>query len=223
MAEWRYLQWERARSSDAPEKRFGILDEVGPDRGWLRGFSGYWILLGRALHHLGKHDRELSLMTVARTRFPTNRIIIQNQLKALAGLGRLEAVDSTIDFALTLRQKGNWGDMQPMDQTVLELKAHGQKDAARRLARRSLAWMRAQPPGDQKKWAAYVPYFLYYAGAPADARRQLEQFWITAPDDYENLTLLAVLCVEQGDRAAAEKIDRRLAVSQTQLSEPTSP
>jgi DNA-binding SARP family transcriptional activator/tetratricopeptide (TPR) repeat protein len=209
-SEWRYLQAESAIKLGRSGETVRVLDEVGPDRGWLRGFLGYWMLLGRALHHLGKYDRELSMMTAARARFPTNRILIQNQLKALAGLGRLGAVDSTIDYALTLRQKGNWGDLQPMDQTVLELKAHGQNEAAQRLARRTLAWMHAQPPGDQKNWATSFPYFLYYAGALAEARRQLERPGLIEPDDYELPTLLAVICAEEGDRQAAEKIDRRI-------------
>jgi tetratricopeptide (TPR) repeat protein len=209
-SEWRYLQAESAIKLGRSGETVRVLDEVGPDRGWLRGFLGYWMLLGRALHHLGKYDRELSMMTAARARFPNNRILIQNQLKALAGLGRLGAVDSTIDYALTLRQKGNWGDLQPMDQTVLELKAHGQNEAAQRLARRTLAWMHAQPPGDQKNWATSFPYFLYYAGALAEARRQLERPGLIEPDDYELPTLLAVICAEEGDRQAAEKIDRRI-------------
>jgi DNA-binding SARP family transcriptional activator/tetratricopeptide (TPR) repeat protein len=210
-SEWRYLQAESALRLGRSGETVRVLDEVGPDRGWLRGSSGYWTLLERALHHLGKYDRELSIMTLALARFPADRILIQGKLKALAALGRLEAVDSTIDYALTLRPKGNWGDTPTMDQAVLELNAHGQKAAAQRLARRTLDWMRVQPSDDQKAWTAAVPEFLYYAGAPAEARRQLERLRATEPDDDANLTLLAVICVEQGDRPAAEKIDRQLA------------
>ena len=86
-SEWRYLQAESALKLGRSSEAVRVLDEVGPDLGWLRGFSGYWLLLDQGLHHLGKYDRELSSMTVARARFPTNRIILQDQLKALAALG----------------------------------------------------------------------------------------------------------------------------------------
>jgi len=210
-SEWRYLQAESALKLGRSAETVRVLDEMGPDLGWLKGYSGYWILLERALHYSGKHDRELAVMTVAATRFPTNRILIQGQLKALAALGRVAGVDSTIDYALTLRQKGNWGDIQPMDQTVRELSAHGQKDAAQRLALRTLAWMRVQPPQEQKQWLPAVPEFLYYAGLSDSAQRLLQRLRISEPNDYENLTLLAVICVEHGDRATARTIDLQLA------------
>ncbi len=208
-SEWRYLQAESAMQLGRAAETVQLLEAIHPDVGWLNNFSFFWGLEARALHLLGRHERELAVTTEARSRFPTNRIVLQWQLKAYAALGRITAVDSTIEYALTLRQKENWLDVQPMQQTVAELDAHGYHDAASRVARRTLAWVKTQPAARQAEWATDIPTFLYHADSLLAARRALERVLVVDSNEA-NLALLAVICAELGDKDTARQIGVRL-------------
>jgi len=209
-SEWRYLQAQSALKIGRAGETVRLLDEMGPDLGWLHTSFAYWVLLTRALHFLGQDERDLVVSKAARDRFPTNRILIQMQLKSLAGLGREAAVDSIIEEALTLRPKGFWGDVQPMEQTVWELRAHGHADAARRLAVRTLAWLKEQPTALQADFAGSVPDFLYLADSLSAARRALERIVAATPGDDHDLSFLAVVCAESGHRSTARRIATQL-------------
>ena len=187
-----------------------LLDEMGPDLGWLHSSFAYWALFTRALHFLGEDERALAVSKAALERFPTNRILIQGQLKALAGLGKTSEVEAAVEQALTLRPKGTWGDAQPMDQTVWELRAHGQPEAARRLAVRTLAWLKEQPAATQTDLAELIPFFLYQADSLSAARRALEHIVAAAPSDDYHLSFLAVVCAELGDKTTARRIAAQL-------------
>ena len=209
-SEWRYLQAESALKVGRAAETVRLLDEMGPDLGWLHSSFAYWVLFTRALHFLGQDERDLVVIKAARKRFPTNRILIQEQLKALAGLGRTSEVEATVEEALTLRPKGNWGDAQPMDQTIWELRAHGQPDAARRLAVRTLAWVNEQPMAMQAELAGDIPSFLYQADSLSAARRALEHLVAVTPRDDYFLSFLAVVCAELGDKTTARQIAAQL-------------
>jgi DNA-binding SARP family transcriptional activator len=210
-SEWRYLQAETALGIGRAGEAVRILEAMGPDLGWLAAFSGYWILLGRSLHFLEEHERELAAMDAAQRRFPANRIIAQMRIKALAALGRIAEVNAEVDRALTLRHETAWTESQPMDQAVAELVAHGYHDAAKHLASRTLTWIAQLPPPEQHAIAGSLPYFLFDAGETGRARRESQRLAIDDPGDFENIVFLAVLAADRGDRANALRIDSQLA------------
>jgi DNA-binding SARP family transcriptional activator len=210
-SEWRYLLAESALKVGRGREAIRVLEQIGPELGWLGSYSGYWMLLGRALHFAGEHERELATMEEARRRFPTNRIIAQNVLKALAALGRVAEVEAEVNRAVTLKQKGRWTDNQPMEQAVAELSAHGHPDAAKRLAERTIAWIGQQPPDDRHALATTLPYFLSEAGQRRQALRLATALAAEDPEDLELLLFVARASAEQGDRATARRIDGQLA------------
>ena len=210
-SEWRYFLAESALRVGRAREAIRVLEGMGPDQGWLEGFAGYWMQLGRALHLAGEHERELTAMEEARRRFPTNRIIAQMVLKALAALGRVTEVETEVNRAFTLKQKGNWTDNQPMEQAVAELSAHGYPDAARRLAERTVAWIGQQPPDDRHALAPSLPFFLLEAGQTSDARGLAAGLLAKTPEDLGLLLFVGTLSAEWGDRATARRIDAQLA------------
>ena len=217
--EWRYLAADVAINEGHAREAVRILEEIGPDKGWMRGAFWFWQRLGSGLHHLAEYDRELTAAIEARRRFPSNRILVQGYIKALAGLGRFDAVEAEVDRALTLRQKWSWGDWQPMDQAVVELRAHGNPEGAGRVAARTMAWLRQQPAVEQSAWTSATPWFLFAAGEVDAARAGVERILATDPREPEALLLLAVIAVEAGDSAVARRADARLAtVSGADLS-----
>ncbi len=210
--EWRYLAVDVALNEGRGREAVRILEDIGPDTGWMRGSFGYWVRMGRALHYLGAYDKELAAAVEARRRFPSNRILSQVYIKALVGLGRVDAVEAEIDRALTLRQKWSWGDSQPMDQAMSELLAHGHPEGARRVAARTMAWLRQQPVAEQDPWAGDTPWFLFIAGEVDAARAAVERAIANDPRELvEGLQLLAEIGVAVGDSGAARRVDAQLA------------
>ncbi|HEV8456087.1 MAG TPA: hypothetical protein VGQ24_14405, partial [Gemmatimonadales bacterium] len=215
-SEWGYLLAESAVKVGRAREAIRVLERIGPDLGWLETSPGYRMLLGRALHFAGEHERELVAMEEARRRFPTNRIIAQMVLKALAALGRVAEVDAEVDRAFALKQMNGWSDNQPMDQTISELRAHGYPDAARRLAERTVAWIGRQPAADQAAIGTARVELLLDAGRAFEARRLAVQLVAADPEDFELQAFLARVSAEQGDSATARRIDARL----TRVSDP---
>lgn len=209
-SEWRYFQAKSALELGHARESVRILEEMGPDLGWLRSDLGYWMLLERGLHFGGEYERGLSVTIAARRRFPANRIMIQLQLKSLAALGRIAEVDRIVDEAMTLRQQSGWREIQPMDQTIAELRAHGHTDAARRLAARTLEWVDRQPAAVRTRLAYAVPGLLIDQGDLTEARRRLEQLVHANRDDVDSVELLAITCAMQGDRAAAARLEESI-------------
>jgi tetratricopeptide (TPR) repeat protein len=209
--EWRYLAVDVALNEGRGREAVRILEDIGPDRGWMRGSFRFWYRMGRALHYLGAHDKELAAAAEARRRFPGNRILSQVYIKALAGLGRVDEVEAEIDRALTLRQKWQWGDWQPMDQAINELLAHGHPEGAKRVAARTMAWLRQQPAAEQEAMDAATPWFLFAAGEIDAARAPLERLIANDPRELEALELLAEIALADGDSAVARRADAQLA------------
>ena len=215
-SEWRYLLAESAVRIGRAREATRVLEAMGPDLGWLSGWQHYWWLLGRSLHFLGEHERELVAMQEAKRRFPANRVIAQMLLKALAALGRVAEVEAEVDRALTLKQKGYWSDNQPMEQSVMELRAHGYPDAARRIAEHTVTWFGRQTPEERRRLAYMLPEFLLWTGHPLEAKRAATALVREGSNDVDVLVSLATLSANQGDRATARKIDGQLA----RLSDP---
>ena len=222
-SEWRYLLAQSALDVGRATESVRVMDEMGPDLGWLRGSYRYWILLDRGLHYLGDFDRELSSATEARRRFPTNRILAQPYIKALAANGMVDSIDAEIARALAMRQRTNANELQTMMQAIVELRAHGNAAASKRVAARSLAWMRQQPDSVQRPLAVFVPMVHYFAGETEIARTLLQRSLDTTSAkhwDFGDASLLAVIHAEQGRPSQARRIDSVLASIGTSLFEP---
>ncbi|MFN8582921.1 MAG: BTAD domain-containing putative transcriptional regulator [Gemmatimonadaceae bacterium] len=209
-SEWSYLLADAALKLGRGAEAARVAEEMGVDRGWLKGSVIGWGLLGRALHHMGDRDRELAAMAEAFSNFPTNRIVAQLYLKALAARGDVDSVLAEVDRVLALRQRGNWGDHQPVSSTIAEFWAHGHREGARRLALRAIDWLQHQDAATREEWAVMVPTYLYQAGDLNGAGNQLRELAARGPLDTDNLQLLGVIAAEQGDRETAERIAAEL-------------
>jgi tetratricopeptide (TPR) repeat protein len=213
-SEWRYELAESANAVGRAHEALRVLDDIGPDLGFVKDFVPYWSALGVALHLTGQHERELAAMDEACRRFPTDRFLSQMRTKALAALGREADVDAEVDRALALRQHMGWPDAQPMYQAITELRAHGHRDAARRLASRTLTWIRGLPPDERRRIEGSVGALLVESGDLNAARRYFEAQNAAHPEDPD-LSDLALIAAEQGDRTTALKLDAQITRSAT--------
>ena len=109
------------------------LRSLDPNRGWLEGGHWYWSTLGVSYHLLGDYDSELATANAALARNPDDRRFLQIRVKALAGLGRVSEAEADCTRTLSLRAQTGWS-LQPCDQLISELWAHGFPTEARRVA-----------------------------------------------------------------------------------------
>jgi hypothetical protein len=91
-AGWGALQ--RNRFSDALERLLAV--DTG-DTPCSRAWYAWWIVTAQTYHMLGRYQEELDIARDALERFPTVRPFIHYEAIALAGLGRMDAVDSLLD------------------------------------------------------------------------------------------------------------------------------
>jgi tetratricopeptide (TPR) repeat protein len=170
--EW-YTFARLALQTDRPDEALRGLLRADPDRGLLRGWSSYWTQLAHAHHLLGSHAEELEAVRALRRRFPERRVGLTLEVRALAALGRVAAVDSALGAAAALPPTEYWSQGGAMVVAAEELWVHGREAAGRVLLSRAIGWLEAQrmahPDFDgHRYWLADARYAL---GEWAEAER----------------------------------------------------
>jgi tetratricopeptide (TPR) repeat protein len=152
-----------------------------------RTWSSWWIAAGDAYYMLGRYQEGLEVVRDGLDRFPGVRGLIYREAITLAGLGRLEAVDSIVDMVTELppqrRARDTWTPGNEMALIALELVALGFHEASERLMERALNWFAEWPPDELRFERAQV---LYYGERWADADTL---FAALIEEEPENLNL----------------------------------
>ena len=162
-------------------------------------------------HDLGEYEDELEAARRGRREFPTARMFVTGELRALVALGRLEEIDRLVEEALAGQSPRSLpgGFLETLS---LELRAHGHRDAALRLANRAVGLVSALPPETASKPAARASLAqrLYDAERWEEARHVAESIAKDMPDDVSAMGLLGTLAARRGDRTTALAISERL-------------
>ena len=172
-----------------------------------------------AYHLLGDHENELKATRLARLAAPGDMFALQNEVVALAALGRLPEVEQRIDERLAHGADATYPVDPPgalMVRGGLELRAHGHAEEALHLFERAVEWNRAHPleGEDSESLALEVQWrgeALLLTGRWDEAEALLN--WIIArnPEDVRAHGALGALAARRGDRHAAIEADRWLA------------
>ena len=144
-----------------------------------RAWYALWTRTAQAYHMLGRYQEELDVVRQGLERFPSHRPLIYFEAIALAGLGRLDALDSLVDVIVGLPPQSGYSPGSQMAVIALELKALGRRDAYETLMGRALAWFAEQPASELR----YVRGRTFY--------------WAERWSDAD--TLLAALIAEEPD------------------------
>ncbi|MEW5918408.1 MAG: hypothetical protein AB1762_18545, partial [Gemmatimonadota bacterium] len=184
------------------------LRAVNPDRGALRTWAPYWYVLTHAQHLLGRYEEEVATNREMRKRFPDSRAAWVHDVRALAALGRTEAIDSVYREASALPPDTYWSQAAMLVMAGEELEAHGFPEKAPPYYARAATWLADQLARnpmheahrywlgssyyDQRRWSEALPYF-----------RSLHE---DAPDDMQYRGLLAVTLARLGQHAAADSL-----------------
>ncbi|MFZ5788146.1 MAG: TPR end-of-group domain-containing protein [Acidobacteriota bacterium] len=99
---------------------------------------------------MADYERELDVTDEAIRALPDILTVRSAQVRALVALGRLDEVNRVVDESLAERSRvGTPGGL--MVQAAMELRAHGHREEALRLAARAADWLRGRPPSEQAR------------------------------------------------------------------------
>jgi tRNA A-37 threonylcarbamoyl transferase component Bud32/tetratricopeptide (TPR) repeat protein len=182
------------------------LRAMDPDRGVMKGWSPYWFVLTHAQHLTGDFETELKQTAELRRRYPDSRAAWAHEARALAALGRVDALDSLMTAAAALPPDTYWSQGAMLVIAGEELEAHGHQ-GAQRYYDRAIAWLANQLARDpsnrsHRYWMASV---YLDRSAPDDAAPYLESLVHDYPDDIRFRGMWGVTAALSGDTALARE------------------
>lgn len=195
------VAYRRGRMNRAIE-RLSHLDLDGPCR-----WPGYWSLGTIAYHALGRYDEELGLIRHGLGYYPQLREMLDVEVRALVGLGRLVAVDSLLQVVGDLPPSNFEQNFRPL-YAALELRAHGFASEAERLLTKTLDEWTVNRPQTEDQWNHARA--LYWGGRWGDALPMLQSLVDEYPDDIDYLMVYGATLARLGRRADALAMSDRL-------------
>lgn len=208
-----FVAGEDALQLHRPRLALGYFEGLDTERGWTRDHFPLWDHMASAYHSLAEHDAELRIARQARASLPASACPLRTEVRALAALGRLEAVGDAIGRSLELRTHADCSPGDVMLVAALELRAHGHSGEARRLATRAIGWFRSRPAGQASGAAqrAALAQALYLAGRLDEAESLLQLLAAEDPADVGYLGRIGVMAARRRDVAEALRVDSVLA------------
>ena len=207
-----YISAAIALEAGRPREAIELYSTLDPDCPWAPEWTGPWSSWTAALHLLGRHERELEEARRARALHPDRFSALYLELRALVGLGRVGAVEQRLREAGALQPEPGWNEGLLLRRVAMELRSHGQPDAASELLERSLDWYESRPD-EEKATRGHQEgrlMALMAAGRLSGAARVLGELRAEDPDRPTLLALEGVLAARNGDAARADSIGRRL-------------
>ena len=204
--------------TNRPQEAIDALATLDPERGPMRGWYPYWLVLTDALHRLGEHKRELSAARRARQLYPDRSEALQLEANALIGLGRLDEIDGLLEEAAALTGgrsaepiSAEAGQATPgslMLAIARELRAHDYPDAAQEMYAQAVSWHENRPADEQatRESREALASALRGAGRAQDYYRIVEELAAEFPTDPILRASLGRVAATRGDRDEALEI-----------------
>jgi len=209
-AEYAGLVALTALFQNRPQEALAALSRADPQRGMMLIAPWYWIHLTDALHEQGSYGQELEDARRGVRQFPDNLFMKYCELRALAALGRVSELEDQLRRALAsvparpdLRDRLRLGIMR-------ELRAHGYRAHAIRLASELVAELRSNGSDTTVSGRDVLARSLYNAERWDEAATVLAGL---ARQDSDNVVYegtLGAIAARQGNRSEAQRIARNL-------------
>jgi serine/threonine protein kinase len=205
------FQWGfEARASNRPRECIEAYSSLDPEASWWRGWPYYWKEITSAYHMLGEHEKELDAALKGRNQYPSNLGALNNEIRALVALGRIEEVRKCLDESLSYPLQSYYTPGESMRIAAEELRAHGHADAALSILDRAIQWYKARPPEEARKQRQDLAYALYDARRWEEAQIQFDTLVSESPEDIDNQGMLGLIAARRGDREKAMKVSEWL-------------
>jgi serine/threonine protein kinase/tetratricopeptide (TPR) repeat protein len=162
-------------------------------------------VLSDAYHVLGDHQKELEVAREGQTYFPSDLGLRSEEVCALAALGDVEELYKVIEDSKRIEQsRGSVGWV--MFNAYLELRAHGNRAEALRIADQAIEWYEEHDSGNKAARARA----LYYAERWDEAFTLYRELAAENPEDVGFKSFLGILRARGGDQVEARRISREL-------------
>jgi DNA-binding SARP family transcriptional activator len=199
------LVGQEALRLNRPHEAIEAFKHADPDRGWIKGWEGYWGHLGFALHEAGDLEAALAAAREGRHRYPSSPYSLNYEARELAALGRTGDLERVIAEALSRSVTPDWAPSVTIYEAAVELRAHGQARAAREMALRGQR-NRGEHPGPAPR---YLPNLDILLARLAEDWTQVERLALAMERDSLRAPtgngFLGVLAAHRGDTAEARR------------------
>ena len=190
-----------------PHEALAVLGSLDPDHGAMKGWPSYWTQRASAAHVVGQHEDELRFAREMKRRFPAQRSAWVLEARALAALGRTDAIDTLLADAEALNPETYWSQGAMRTVIAEEFLTHGSGDHAA-AAREAIRWLevrlRADPLSrDHRDWL--WPAFAFI-GDNERASALLDSIDRAYPGRIGNMGNLARFAALRGAAARADSI-----------------
>ncbi len=220
-----WAAWRAYRPRETLEY-FARVDTTGPAVTPFRKLF-YWMGMGRAHHMLGQYEEELELLRAGRREFPDSLRLVDSHLRGLAALGRIDELNALLDTLFALGVERVPGGFRAVDTRARvgadALRAHGHRDAARKVLERTIEWIEARPPEEsvQLRLGSYYRYSLaeclYRLERWDEARALYEELLAENPERARYLGPLGAIAARLGN------LERARAISEQLVGKPAGP
>lgn len=211
---WQYVEALACLENNYPAEAVQLLERIDPDRSArTRRWVPYWGVLTDAHHMIGDHGAELRAARSGRQRHPDEVDALVYEVRALAALGRVDAVNEALEEVLTLPPDATWGHAEPAFEAGVEYRAHGHKAAAREAFDLAIERLRAHTPDSSRatRHQYALGSALYQAERWREAYHLFGELVEQGPNDARLLGYLGVLQGRLDKRDAALQISDQLA------------
>ena len=195
-----------------PNEALRALAEVDPDRGFLKGWDGYWGYPMQAHMMLDQLDLALADAREGRRRYPDSRQAIHQEVTVLSAMGNEAEVNRLLDIEDGLPESPGLPLPRTIRGAATIFRAYGFDSAAHRMAERAVSLLPnkdTSAAGDENR--LILVEALYLLERYADARPIVSVMERRAPDDMTWRGYSGLLSARLGDRSAADSVMRRLA------------
>jgi tetratricopeptide (TPR) repeat protein len=196
-----------------------------PGGGLTEGGEAAWwqvpYFLAHVQHRLGEYEEELSAVREGRKHSPDSLELRARQMAADVAQGRLEQAGRIVDeAAATPAQMGSLGMFLVM--SADELRAHGHRKEATRLADRAVAWFAGRPSAEQPRHRPVRVRALFLAERWREARPVADALSESSGSEWDILTIfwgqpavyrlgwLGCITARLGDAAQARRLSAQL-------------
>jgi tetratricopeptide (TPR) repeat protein len=195
-----------------PQEAVESLKKVSPKNPAMQEWYYYWGNLTWAHHMLGNHRDELKAAQQSRRQYPEFLSTLYYEVRALAALGKIDAVKSRLDESLTLPQQRNWNPGKVMALAGNFLRAHGHREASLQALDRAIRWVESRPEEEQKDRDTrdLLGYALYRAERWPEAQALYQSLHEEFPDNINYLGYLGTIAARLENREKALSISDEL-------------
>jgi tetratricopeptide (TPR) repeat protein len=193
-------------------KTYAKMDSVDPEILYRR-LLGSWRIayLASALHMLGNYKQELKEVRKGQKYYPNNLRLRAYEARALAALGKIDAVREVIEKSLVLvSSRGTPGDV--MLEAAWELRVQGHREAYKEIADQAVGWYQNRLRMKEVNEAMHsdLATALYTAEKWDEAQAVFAELAEDDPENIEYKGRIGLLAARKGERDKALKIFKEL-------------